>query len=129
MDMAVFGQTLLNGGSYRDARVLGRHTVSEMTRNQIPGIGADYTRGEQHVQRAEALWGYGWCIAGDEKWPGWPTFTKGTFSHGGAGGLILWVDQAREIVGVYLSVCRYRPTGAITNVDLFVNAVTAAIED
>jgi serine-type D-Ala-D-Ala carboxypeptidase len=39
MDMAIFGQMFLNGGRYGDKRVLSRPAVTEMTRNQIPGIG------------------------------------------------------------------------------------------
>jgi CubicO group peptidase (beta-lactamase class C family) len=127
MDMAFFGQMFLNGGSYGDARVLGRGTVAEMTRDQIPGIGA--TLGS--LRFAEASWGYSWAIAGNQKWPGWPTFTKGTFMHSGAGSLLLWVDPTHEIVGIYLSICRYKAgvMEPVTNVDLFVNAITAAVED
>jgi len=40
MDTAIMGQMLLNGGVYGDTRVLSLATVTAMTRNQIPGIGA-----------------------------------------------------------------------------------------
>jgi hypothetical protein len=46
---------------------------------------------------------------------------------------MLWVDPVHEIVATYFSICRYRATvdafEPVTNVDLFVNAVTAAVED
>jgi CubicO group peptidase (beta-lactamase class C family) len=129
-DLAVFGQMFLNGGSYGDTRILGRTTVAEMTRDQIPGIGATIVAGDYREHHAEASWGYGWAVAGNEKWSNWPTFTRGTISHSGAGAMMLWVDPVNEIVGVYLSVCRMNPAtaGAASNIDLFVNAVTAAVE-
>src|SRR5439155_1510856 len=40
MDMAVFGQMFLNRGVYGEARILSPPAVAQMTRNQIPGIGA-----------------------------------------------------------------------------------------
>lgn len=89
------------------------------------GIGPNYIR---HFK--EASWGYGWSVAGNEKWPRWPAFPRGTFSHSGGGGMLLWVDPAGEIVGVYLAICRFsRETGdALSNNDLFVNAVVASVQ-
>ena len=74
MDMAVFGQMFLNGGRYGDKRILSRPTVSEMTRNQIPGIGLDWFG----TYIPEASWGYGWGVASNMKWKyfGKPSFTK-----------------------------------------------------
>jgi CubicO group peptidase (beta-lactamase class C family) len=131
MDIAVFGQTFLNGGCYADTRILNRGTVAEMTRNQIPGVGATFEVGVYSEHHAEASWGYGWGIAGAEKWQDYPTFTRGTFSHSGGRSMMLWIDPTHDIVGVYLAICRYSPVtgGPISNVDLFVNAVTAAVED
>ena len=37
-DVAVFGQTVLNGGSYGSTRILSRPSVAAMTRNQTPGV-------------------------------------------------------------------------------------------
>jgi CubicO group peptidase (beta-lactamase class C family) len=126
MDIAVFGQMFLNGGSCGDARILNRYTVAEMTRDQIPGLAA--TLGPLHFP--DASWGYGWSVMGNQKWPGYPTFTKDTFGHSGAGAMMLWMDTVHDVVGVYLSICRYKALlEPITNADLFVNAVTAAVED
>lgn len=61
-DMAIFCQMFLNGGAYGDVRILGRATVAAMTRNQIPGIGAN-SFGEIHP---EANWRYGWNIYGGD---------------------------------------------------------------
>lgn len=101
-DMATFGQMFLNGGSYRDERILSRRAIEEMTRNQIPGIGADFLG-----WHPEASWGYGWGIQGNERWRmfhGGLT-PLGTFSHGGYGGKMLLVDPSNEVVAAYFSVC------------------------
>ena len=63
MDMAIFGQMFLNRGTYGDSRILSPASVAEMTRNQIPGISAQY-RGEF---LPEASWGLGWNILGGKK--------------------------------------------------------------
>ena len=129
MDMAVFGQMFLNGGRHGDARILSSTSVTEMTRNQIPGIGA-WLEDEYHV---EASWGYGWAIQGEGEWAYYsPTLsTHESYSHGGAGGVYLWVDPVYELVGVYFSVIR-EALGRfrlVWNQDLFANAVTAAIDE
>lgn len=131
MDIAAFGQMFLDGGTYGAARVLHPHTVTEMTRNQIPGVGMTLKIGPSYVRHfKEASWGFGWGIAGDDKWPRWPIFPRGTFNHSGGGGNLLWCDPTNEVVGVYLSICRFSRETAdpLTNNDLFVNAVTAAVE-
>ena len=130
LDIAAFGQMFLNGGEYADARLLHPHTVKEMTRDQIPGVGATLSMGPLYERRrAEASWGYGWSIAGNATWSRWPKFPRGTFTHSGGGGALLWVDPTNEIVGVYLSICRFSPETAdpLSNNDLFVNAVVASV--
>jgi CubicO group peptidase (beta-lactamase class C family) len=131
LDLAVLGQTFLNGGTYGDCVVLHPATVAEMTRDQIPGVGANFSIGAYERHFAEASWGYGWSIAGNERWPRWPMFPRGTFSHSGGGGALLWIDPVNEIVGVYLSICRFsRETyDPLSNNDLFVNAIVAATTD
>ena len=129
MDMAAFCQMFLNGGRYGDARILSPATAAAMTRDQIPGVPASFAI----FTDVEASWGYGWSISGNAKWPGWPTFPRGTFGHSGAGAMMAWADPAHEIVGIYFSICRYKGTleapEPVTNVDLFVNVVSAAAED
>lgn len=116
-DMAVFGQMFLNGGSYGEAEILSRAAVAAMTRNQIPGIRAQY--GEEMF--VEASWGLGWGVEGDKKSAG-SLRSPRTFSHSGAGGTFLWVDPVYELVGVYFSAAREK-----SNADLFMNAITAAV--
>jgi CubicO group peptidase (beta-lactamase class C family) len=102
-----------------------------MTRNQIPGIPGRTEVAGFHEFHTEASWGYGWSIAGNDRWLYYPAFVPGSFNHSGGGAMMLWIDPVHEIVGVYLSVCRPNPVtfGAMTNVDLFVNAVNASVED
>jgi CubicO group peptidase (beta-lactamase class C family) len=52
-----------------------------------------------------------------------------TFGHAGAGGSYVWVDPTQELIGVYLSVGTrmIRNQFIDTNVDLFQNAIHAAI--
>jgi CubicO group peptidase (beta-lactamase class C family) len=117
-DMAIFAQMFLNGGSYGDKRILSRAAVAAMTRNQIPGISARY--GDETFR--EACWGLGWCVHGDKRFAG-SLRSPETYSHGGAGGTFVWVDPVNEIVGVYFAIDRRR-----SMLDLFMNAVTAAVE-
>ena len=128
MDMAIFGQMFLNRGSYGEARILSPAAVAEMTRNQIPGIGAQFF-GEIFP---EASWGFGWSIHGHKK-----ALQEGSlhspqaFDHHGAGGTYCWVDPVYEIVGVYFSVAleHIDDTRVKACYDLFTNAVTAAVVD
>jgi serine-type D-Ala-D-Ala carboxypeptidase len=127
-DMAIFGQMFLNRGCYGDVRILSPATVREMTRNQIPGISAEYF-GEYFP---EASWGLGWTACGDKKSLDEGTLrSPATFSHTGAGGIQLWVDPDQELVGVYFSVVPKVDAGNrhIWPVDLFMNAVTASLID
>jgi len=128
-DAAAFGQMFLNGGGYGSARVLSHAGVEAMTRNQTPGVPAHMgeTAGKQ------ASYGYGWFIQSHEKWRYWDGSlpSLGSFHHQGAGGVLLWVDPAREIVGVYLSVdlAATPELEPLWNADLFQNVVTAAVAD
>ncbi|MEE9280693.1 MAG: serine hydrolase domain-containing protein [Myxococcota bacterium] len=128
-DLGVFGQMFLNGGTYGGARILSTAAVSEMTRNQIPGIGTQFFGATYHK---EASWGFGWQVQSNEKWRYWSgsLLSLGTYQHGGAGGTCLWVDPVNEIVGVYLSVVLEvtEDEEQLWNLDLFQNLVTSAVE-
>ncbi len=129
-DYAKFVQMLLNGGRYGDTRLLHPRTVTEMTRNQIPGIGTDFF-GEWHP---EASWGLGVRVGGDDRWR-WSEGSlppPGSFSHGGAAGTQWWADPAHDLLGVYFSVCLdidYERREMHMNFDLMQDMVTAAIAD
>ncbi|MFQ5924038.1 MAG: serine hydrolase domain-containing protein, partial [Anaerolineales bacterium] len=129
MDMAIFGQMLLNRGVFDGTRVLSPVTVAAMTRNQLPGIGARFL----DESFPEAGWGLGWSVTAAYKGKGYGEVmvSSSTFLHGGFGGVLLWIDPDLEIVGVYFSVQMGLPDGDehLVNADLFMNMVTAAVED
>ena len=110
-----------------------------MTLDQIPGIGARW-----HKEFfPEASWGLGWNIRGNKKAQFRGTLpSPKSFVHSGAGGVCLWVDPVYEIVGIYFSVLSYggipsevkvsaplEPWMQMARLDLFINAVTAAVVD
>lgn len=121
-DMAIYAQMFLNKGTYGDKRILSSSTVEAMTRNQIPGISATWG----NTFFPEGSWGYGWSIQGNKRDEYGSLCSENTFSHGGAGGTFLWVDPAKDIIGVFFSVySHYDDCGT----DLFSNMVMSAIED
>jgi len=129
LDMTVFGQAILNGGRYGDARILSPAAVAAMTRDQIPGLRARFPGGE--FERAS--WGYGWMVASPTKWKYFDGSLQplGTLCHSGAAGQNFWIDRDHELVGAYFEVCT-RVSEAwefLWNFDLFQNAITAAVDD
>jgi len=128
IDMAIFGQMFLNRGSYGEVSILSPAAVAEMTRNQIPGISAQYA-GEFFP---EASWGFGWSIDGNHRALQYGSLhSPQAFDHYGAGGVFCWVDPVYELVGGYFSVAleRIDDTRSKECHYLFMNAVTAAVVD
>jgi len=129
-DMAVFGQMFLNGGRYGDARALSPAGVAAMTRDQIPGVSANFFG----RKISPASWGYGWTVESPAKWRYFHGSLQplGSFSHSGGSGFKLMVDPSGELVMVYVEAClrSHVYSGELYwNADLFENAVTAALED
>ncbi len=129
-NLAAFGQMLLEGGSLGGTMILSRASVAEMTRDQIPGISAHF--GDEYYP--EATWGLGLDVQGNKKSPFYPSLSSPrTFGHDGAGGVWLSIDPTYDLVCVYLSVQLANTAGSKPrqkwSADLFVNAVTAAVED
>ncbi len=129
-DLASFGEMLLEGGSLGETRILSRASVAEMTRNQIPGISAHF--GDEYYP--EATWGLGLDVQGNKKSLFYPSLSSpSTFGHDGAGGVWLSIDPTYDLVCVYLSVELAETSGPRPrqkwNADLFVNAITAAVDD
>ena len=128
-DLAIFCQTFLNGGTYGDVKLLAPTTVAEMTRNQIPGIGATTMDG---IHIKEATWGLGWMVQGDARWRyGHGTLQPvGTYYHQGGSGSAIWVDPHHGIVSVFLSTARAFTGYEISwDFDLFQNLVMSALDD
>jgi CubicO group peptidase (beta-lactamase class C family) len=101
-DIAVFSQMFLNGGRYGDQRILSRPAVAEMTRNQIPGIGARFF--DHPIP--EGGYGYGWMV---RTWVCWRYLCGlaplDSYSHTGAGGNSFWIDPENKLVQVVFEVC------------------------
>ena len=121
-DLAIFGQMFLNRGRCGEARILSPASVAAMTRNQIPGISAEF-QGEFFPA---ASWGYGWEFYGNKKARYEASLlSTEAFGHSGWGGVNLRVDPRSQMVAVYLSVGLYDE--ATRQYDLFMNAVMAAV--
>jgi uncharacterized protein YbbC (DUF1343 family)/CubicO group peptidase (beta-lactamase class C family) len=96
-DLAIYAQMILNGGSYRGARILGPLTVAEMTR---PRLVADngWTRG------------LGWDINTSFSTNRGDLFPLGSFGHTGFTGTSIWIDPATQMFVIFLSN-RVHPDG------------------
>jgi CubicO group peptidase (beta-lactamase class C family) len=138
-DIAVFAQMLLNSGTYDGRRVLSSASVQAMRRNHVPeGVPARWERlgpdGRPITLEFPGGYGYGLFPFLDTVTP---YFNGGlaspsSYSHAGAGGVYFWADPERDLVGVYLSVARRNLEDETTpdwRADIFVDAVTAAVED
>jgi serine-type D-Ala-D-Ala carboxypeptidase len=139
MDMAAFGQMLLNKGVYDGHRVLSSASVDAMTRNQVPpGVRSLWTRTlpDGTVGEDEFPGGYGYGLFPFQN-TATPYFNGGlasgsSFGHAASTGVNWWADVTRELVGVYFSVvARNVPATGLFDwrADIFVDAVTAAVED
>jgi serine-type D-Ala-D-Ala carboxypeptidase len=130
LDMARFGQMFLEHGGKGDAQVLGPAAVAQMTRNQIPGVSSNFLL--LHEVFPEASWGLGWSVEGDKRYAlAGSLRSSATFSHAGWGGIWMWIDPVFDLVGVFFSSLRHphAEPGPRWSADLFLNAVTAAVED
>ena len=88
-DVAVLGQTFLNGGRYGGARILAPQTAAEMTRVQVNF--EDNPRGLGWLQRSR-----GWSSSGRR-------FGPRSYGHTGFTGTSLWIDPDHELVVALLT--------------------------
>jgi serine-type D-Ala-D-Ala carboxypeptidase len=137
-DLAAFLQMLLNRGSYGGRQVLSRASVAAMTRpqvdNSIPRIMPVLRNGKRVDFEFRGGGGYGYGLflfgLGDRFIANGALNSLSAFGHVGYGGVCMWADPEREVVGIYLSVApRMIRDIAVMNSDLFQNAVHAAIID
>ena len=133
-DIAVFAQMLLNSGTYDGRRVLSNASVQAMRRSQIPE-GAP-VRWERLGLTKEMNGGYGYglfpFLHGVTPYFNGGLASASSFGHIGSGGINFWADPERDLVGVYFSVARRNLEDEFTadwRADIFVDAVTAAVED
>jgi CubicO group peptidase (beta-lactamase class C family) len=102
VDLARFGQMILDGGVVGDHRVLSPDAVRVMTTDQIPGVPVEILG----FRGAEASWGYGFSVQSSTPWARFSggLLSPGTARHGGAGGIHQWIDPALGIVGAYIEI-------------------------
>ena len=138
-EIAVFAQMLMDGGTYDGRRVLSGGSVQAMRRNQVPeGVPVRWERlgPDGKLVMIEFMGGYGYglfpFLHDVTPYMNGGLASPSSFGHIGFGGSYFWADPERDLVGVYLSVVRRNledePT-ADWRADIFVDAVTAAVED
>lgn len=88
-DYAIFLQMLLNGGEYDGKRILSRHTVDLMTKNQIGDIQFENNN----------KFGLGFSIVTEEG-SGKEPSSVGSFSWGGIYSTEYWADPKEKIVAL-----------------------------
>ncbi|MDP9799731.1 CubicO group peptidase (beta-lactamase class C family) [Catenuloplanes nepalensis] len=96
-DVAVLGQLLLDGGTYRGTRVLSTSIVSRMLTNANAGL--PLAPGERPGRTAD----YGLGVVMNQPWFMGALSSPGTFGHTGFSGTSLLVDPVRRLVVVLLT--------------------------
>jgi CubicO group peptidase (beta-lactamase class C family) len=89
-DLFTLGQCYLNNGEYGGARILGKKTCQEMTRNQLPPGVPSYHWGKNCRNYRQGL---GWEFYADG-----PTVGPATYNHEGWGWCSLFVDPVEEFI-------------------------------
>lgn len=101
-DLAVFDQTILNGGAYGGTRILQPATVAAMTRDQTPKV--NRRRNSYIDGLLLGPKGYGWELSVDpRKSSGGHLFGPAAFGKSGGAGTFMWLDPRRQLIAVYLT--------------------------
>ncbi|XXY54146.1 serine hydrolase domain-containing protein [Sorangium sp. So ce269] len=103
MDIAIFCQMIMSGGSYGGARVLTPQSVYKLTRNQTPQLTAAATDTSPLNNLLLTPKGLGWEIWTPRFSHGGTRLSPGSFGKAGGTGSFVWIDQARELFGVFLT--------------------------
>jgi len=96
-DLAIFCQMLLNGGVYKNARILSPMTVATMSQPRA-------------VSESGAGRGLGWDVASSFSGNKGDLFPLGSFGHTGFTGTSIWIDPSSDTFVVFLSN-RVHPDG------------------
>jgi CubicO group peptidase (beta-lactamase class C family) len=124
-DMVAFGRMMLNGGTYRNQRILSRFSVEAMTTDQLP------TEQKAVSPFFENFWDtYGWGL-------GLGVITKrselaavpGRFGWDGAFGSSWWVDPKEQMLGVLMAQRRPDVLGMPSTVRDFWTSAYQLIDD
>jgi methyl acetate hydrolase len=107
-DYLTFLQMLLNGGSFKGARLLRAETVALMNKNHTGNIPAGIMKTEMPARSndvdffpgAEIRWGLGYML---NMQPGPNGRSAGTVSWGGIFNTYYWLDPAKRVTGLILT--------------------------
>jgi CubicO group peptidase (beta-lactamase class C family) len=92
-DVARVYQMMLNGGVYKDRRLLKAETVTVLTTKHTGSL----------VARPGMPWGYGFSIIEDpSQMEANGAYTPGTFGHGGAFGTGSWADPKTGTIHIFM---------------------------
>lgn len=118
-DIAAFHEMMLNGGTYKGARILSRASVQAMTSVQT----GDLVGGPS--------WGYGlgWFVLRDQRRYNKVSLSSpGSYNHTGLRGTFGWVDPRNELIGI-LMIQLEGDDGQDLVRDTFIAMAYAAIAD
>lgn len=106
-DLAIFLQTILNGGSYGDRQIFSPSTVKAMIADQtarLPDLPPEV--------KLRNPWGLGWWLNGphSSRYYG-DLLSSQAFGHGGATGTVVWADPATGLLCVLLTTQPGGPRG------------------
>jgi CubicO group peptidase (beta-lactamase class C family) len=107
-DYLTFLQMLLNGGSWKGARILKPETVALMGKNHTGNIPAGIMKSENPALSndvdlfpgAEIRWGLGYML---NMQPGPNGRSAGTVSWGGIFNTYYWIDPAKKVTGLIMT--------------------------
>ncbi len=89
-DLAIFAQTLLNGGQKANGQILGPQMIEKMTLPQSPA-------------HKGPLRGLGWDLNSPFGYDGSDLFPAGSYGHRGYTGTMLWIDPVSQTYVILLT--------------------------
>ena len=117
-DYFVFAQTILNGGSWSDVRILEEKTVADMMMNQIDTVSYPWGAGK---------FGYGFHVITDDG-SDMRKQRVGRSSWGGIFHTMFWLDPARDVVAIMMSQVLSNPNKPIIDAE-FESIINNALVD
>ena len=102
-DLAIFCQTILNGGSYGGTSILPASWVKQMVKNQTPQVTEDATDLSPITNLLLTPKGYGWELCTHRFSSGGMRITHGSCGKAGGAGTFMWIDRERDLFGILLT--------------------------
>jgi CubicO group peptidase (beta-lactamase class C family) len=102
-DVAIFGQMILNGGSYGDVRLLPKKLVAAMVANQTPQVSEAATDQDPTTNLLFTPKGYGFELWTHRFSPGGMRLSPGSYGKTGGAGTFIWIDAKRELIAILLT--------------------------